>query len=233
MSNNMYYPQTYSPCFPAEEQGEWVWVPKSLATTMPGYSATSHESQVLPMYPTFDMELGSESQMPPGPWNSLPINASLPSNNDVIRSLAGSPVEPLQDFNIDMALQLDGHLKDTLSLGVTIPLPDTASVDLFNNLDFTGVDLSSDLDFAVPIANGSTFTSLTTSPRCSVYGSQGLAAVGNNPPQYPSTPASLSPAGSSPASVPSPPTPATTTTQLLLCAEPSCSKTFTKRSDLR
>ncbi|KXX80947.1 Zinc finger protein zas1 [Madurella mycetomatis] len=201
---------------------------------MPGYSATSHESQLLPMYPPFDVGSGTQSQMPTGPWNSLPISASPPSNNDVIRSLADSPVEPLQDFDIDMALQLDGYLRDTLPLGATIPLPNTPSVGLFNNLDFTGVNFSSDLDFALPAPNGSPFTPPSTaSPGSSVHSSQGLVAVGNNPSQYPLTPASLSPAGSSPASTPSPATMTPTTTQLLPCTEPSCPKTFTKRSDLR
>ncbi|GAB1316371.1 hypothetical protein MFIFM68171_06581 [Madurella fahalii] len=230
MSNNMYYAQTYPPCYPAEEQGEWVWVPKNLAAAMPGYRTTSHESQLIRMYPPFNVGLG-EAQMPATPWNSPPVSASSTPDNDAIRPLAGSPVEPLQDFDIDMALQLDAYLKDALPLGGAMPLPDTTSMGLFNNLDFMVVGLSPDLDCTLPVAINSPFTPLSAaSPGSSVHGTLGFTVTGNNPPQYPSTPTSLSPAGSSPVSTPSPPT---TATQLLPCAEPSCSKTFTKCSNLR
>lgn len=215
-----------------------MWVPKQLAMTMPGYPVTLHESQRITTYPPFSAGLELEGCVTTVPWDPPSASTSSSPHSDIVSSFAASPADPrLADFDVDMALQLDAYLRDAEPLGIDLPLEIPPAMGLFDSLDFTDADLFSGPGLALPVGGQAPFTSLNTaSPESSAVFSPGFSITSNSPPPCPATvtPASASPAGSSPDSTTSSsPSTNASSAQCLPCAEPSCPRTFTSRSDLR
>ena len=206
MTNNATFTQTYSPCFPQEEQGEWVWVPRRTVATA-ALPVTPHQS---PMYHSFSAE--PHAAAPAMPWTppaASPICSPVGTSAPV--AFAPSPIEPLfQGFDSDV--DFDTLLED-MDLSLLGQLPDgTAPLAPFPN--DLGVDFLAGLDFGFDplVMNAGILTPPgATSPASPLF---------NLPP----TPATTNPS-------PSPPT--TTAPQLLPCSEPACTKVFPNPSDLR
>lgn len=146
MSNDPCYTQTYAPCLPEELQGEWVWVPKKLATTMLGYP-TPHQSPSANDIMYLPVSAGVAGSCAPAvPWTASP--APSPVNNALPGQLAESPVEPLlEGFDISAALQLQACLEQTEQPWAISPLDYAASIDLF--ADCMDADLFSGLDLGL------------------------------------------------------------------------------------
>ncbi|KAL2022221.1 hypothetical protein VTK56DRAFT_5831 [Thermocarpiscus australiensis] len=223
--NNTCYSQSHSPFFPEEEQGEWVWVPRKLALTVPGYPAVSHQSQctdhhIYPPFETGSLGVGVSAM----PWDPTRLTSRPPPvENDVPSTMAGSPAEPpLEGFDIDLALQLYTSLGDPEQQEVSVP-QDTVSMDLFSCMD---VDLFSGVDLTLTPESVAAYTAPddTVSPTSTECGTLSFASD-NSPSMGPLTPPSS--AGASPDSTS--PAPA----KLLPCPDPSCSKIFDKLPSLR
>lgn len=227
MTHNTQYAQTYSPCLPQEEEGEWVWVPKrAINPTFP----ITHQS---PMYRSSSAGSTTQPTAPTTPWTPSPVTPTYSSGvNDIPILFGGSPTQPLlQGLDFDQVFDMDALLGN-VDPRWDVPLPESnlASADLFNRQDanfFSGLDLQ---QFGLPQEATNPLTPPGgLSPSTPVYGTLGVPNSGS-PPLPPLTPASLVTPTTSPAST-SPATPAPQ--QLLSCSDASCTKVFPTRSDLK
>ncbi|KAK0701430.1 hypothetical protein B0T21DRAFT_432417 [Apiosordaria backusii] len=233
MSNNAYSSQTHSPCLPSDEQGEWVWVPK---TAMPSPQAghLDYQHATTPLFTSgFEDSSASPTTFSANPWDSLMMTGQVdntlftsPSSsmiNEFGTPFTGSPADALlEDFFSD------GHVGGSdLFSDVSLPQQDFISTDLLNpyvdGTLFPAIDLTLNIDTFVPeVATPFTPFGVALSPASSVHESP---AFSYSPPIFESSlPATSS---ASPDALP-PSAP-----QLHSCSESTCSKTFDKMSDLK
>ncbi|KAK0660463.1 hypothetical protein QBC41DRAFT_236581 [Cercophora samala] len=233
MSTNAYSPQPHSPCPPSEEQGEWVWVPK---TTMPSPQAGQLDYQytTTPIFtPAFDDSSVSPVTLSANHWESFMMTGQVdntlftsPSSsmiNEFGTPFTGSPTDALLDDFLS-----DGYVGGSDLFSEVLPQQDFISADLLNTyVDgtlFPAVDLDLNLDTFVPdVATCFTTFGVAVSPASSLHESSPTFSY--SPPIFDSPlPAAT---GASP-DVTSP-----STSQIHSCSESNCSKTFDKVSDLK
>ncbi|KAK4642958.1 hypothetical protein QC761_401960 [Podospora bellae-mahoneyi] len=206
MSTSAYSPQPHSPCVPSEEQGEWVWVPK---TAMPSQAGQlDYQFTTTPLFtPAFGDSSVSPSTLSADPWDSL--------------MMTGSPADALlEDF---------GHVgRSDLFPEVVLPLQDFLTDDLLTPfMDatlFPAVDMNLNLDTFVPdVTTPFSDFGVALSPTSSVHESSPTFSY--SPPIFDSPFPATTGASSD---IPSPSTP-----HIHSCSESNCSKTFDKVSDLK
>lgn len=227
MSPASYATHNCSPCFSAEEQGEWVWVPmkvsaapyeSSTTTTINAQSAqhtyasanlldtsaatpTSFPPQTASDYSHMTMDADGHNYYvyyPPAPFPNSQERDATPE------WLAGGSNEQAIDFDIHLALTLQACLGEQCALAVA---PSSS--------------LEPTQEFASPYD--------ITSPSGAFVGDAGQlfsrpTPDSNSPSTTIATPQTT--AGGTPCSTP-------TTPQLLFCSDPLCFETFTKTGDLK
>ncbi|KAK4171867.1 hypothetical protein QBC36DRAFT_198352 [Triangularia setosa] len=233
MSTNAYSPQAHSPCLPSEEQGEWVWVPK---TAMPSPQAGHLECQyaTAPLFtPGFEDSSASPTTFSANQWNSLMMSGQMdnilftsPSSstiNEFGTSFTGSPADALLEDFVH-----DGYVGgSTLFPEVALPQQDFISTDLNPYVDsslFPAVDLNLNLDTLVAdVATPFSPFGVALSPASSVHESSPTFSY--SPPIFDSP---FPPTTGASPNVTSPSTP-----QILSCSERNCAMTFDKVSGLK
>ncbi|KAK4198550.1 hypothetical protein QBC40DRAFT_298347 [Triangularia verruculosa] len=232
MSTNTYSAQTHSPC-PSEEQGEWVWVPKT-AMPSPQADQLDYQHTTTPLFTSgFEDFTVSPTTFSVNSWDSLMMTGQVgntlftsPSSsmiNEFGTPFTGSPVDTLWDDFLS-----DGYTGGSdLFPEVSLPQQDFIAPELLNTFadatTFPSVDLTLNLDTFVPdVATSFTLTGVALSPTSSVHESPVLSY---SPPTF-GSPLSAAP-------VASPDATPLSTPQTHSCSDSNCSKTFEKVSDLR
>lgn len=231
MSTNAYSPQPHSPCVSSEEQGEWVWVPK---TAMPSPQAGQLDYQFTstPLFtPAFGDSSVSPSTLSADPWDSLMMTGQV--DNTLFTSPSSSMINefgtPFTGSPADALLEDFGHVgRSDLFPEVVLPLQDFLTDDLLTPfMDatlFPAVDMNLNLNTFVPdVTTPFSHFGVALSPTSSVHESSPTFSY--SPPIFDSP--FLATTGAS-SDITSPSTP-----HIHSCSESNCSKTFGKVSDLK